>query len=89
MLQHHEAPPARPVPASLALAACGGNDVQDAGGGSSAAPASTAPRTKLVVTVWADPSTSAAPTVTTVDGGAGRARRKNFAPTDPTARRAR
>ena len=68
----------------LALAACGGNDVQDVGGGSSAAPASTASGTKLVVTVWADPSTAAAPTVTTFDEAPG-ATAADFAPTDPTA----
>jgi hypothetical protein len=63
----------------LALAACGG---QDTSGGSTAAPAATATATKLVVTVWADPSTAAAPTVTTVDKAPG-ATAKDFAPVDP------
>jgi hypothetical protein len=66
----------------LALAGCGGNEVQDVGGGSSAAPASTATGTKLVITVWADPSATAAPTVTTVDKAPG-ATAKDFAPADP------
>ena len=54
---------------ALVLAACGGSDVQEPGDGSAAA--TTAAGTNLVVTVWADPATSADPTVTTVDGDAG------------------
>jgi hypothetical protein len=69
------------IPAlALALVACGGSDVQDPGGGSASAPATTAPGTELTVTVWADPSTSAAPTVTTVTAAPG-ATAKDFAPT--------
>ena len=70
---------------ALALAACGGSDVQEPGGSSSAAtpPASTAAATNLTVTVWADPSTSAAPTVTTVTEAPAGATAKDFAP--PTA----
>ena len=66
----------------FALTACGGNDVQDPGAGSTAPPASTAAATRLVVTVWADPSTTAAPTVTTVENAPG-ATAGDFAPTDP------
>jgi hypothetical protein len=61
---------------ALALAACGGSDVQDPGGG---APSTTASATNLTVTYWADPSTSAAPTVTTVTSAPG-ATAKDFAP---------
>ena len=67
----------------LALTACGGSDVQDPGAGSTP-PASTASATKLVVTVWVDPSTAAAPAVTTVDKAPG-ATAKDFAAPDPTA----
>ena len=65
---------------ALALAACGGSDVQDPGGSSASTPATTASATELTVTVWADPSTSAAPTVTTVTAAPG-ATAKDFAPT--------
>lgn len=66
----------------VALAACGGADVQGPGVGSTAPPAPTAAATRLVVTVWADPSTIAAPTVTTVENAPG-ATVRDFAPTDP------
>ena len=65
---------------ALALAACGGSDVQDPGGGSATTPAATAPATELTVTVWADPSTPAAPAVTTVTAAPGAAA-KDFAAT--------
>lgn len=64
----------------LALVACGGSDVQEPGDGSAAT--TTAATTNLVVTVWADPATSAAPTVTTVDKAPG-AIAKDFAAADP------
>ena len=64
----------------LVLAACGGTDVQKPGDGSTAPP--TASATNLVVTVWADPTTAAAPTVTTVEDAPG-ATASDFAPTDP------
>jgi hypothetical protein len=64
---------------ALALAACGGSDVQSPGG-SASTPATTAPATSLTVTYWADPSTSAAPTVTTVTSAQG-ATAADFAPT--------
>src|SRR5690349_1558771 len=63
------------------LAACGGSDVQDPGGSSAAPPASTAATTNLTVTVWADPSTSAAPTVTTVTAAPAGLTAATFAPT--------
>jgi hypothetical protein len=52
----------------LTLAACGGTDVQEPGGGSTAAPAPAAPATNLEVTVWADPASAAAPTSMTFYG---------------------
>jgi hypothetical protein len=64
----------------VALAACGGTDVQEPGGGSTAAPATTAAATNLVVTIWADPASTAAPTTTTVDRAPG-ATMKDFEPT--------
>ena len=64
----------------LVLAACGGTDVQKPGDGSTAPPPASA--TNLVVTVWADPTTAAAPTVTTVEDAPG-ATASDFAPTDP------
>jgi hypothetical protein len=62
----------------LALVACGGTDVQEPGG-STGAPAPAA-ATNLVVTVWADPTTSAPPVTTTLDKAAG-ATLKDFEPT--------
>jgi len=68
---------------ALALAACGGSDVQSPGGSASTpaatAPVTTAAATQLTVTYWRDPSTSAAPTVTTVTA-AGSANPDTFAP---------
>jgi ABC-type glycerol-3-phosphate transport system substrate-binding protein len=69
---------------ALALVACGGSDVQDPGAGSAGTPATTASATELTVTVWADPSTSAAPTVTTVTAARGGTSRRR-----PRDRRAR
>ena len=63
----------------LALAACGGDDVQEPGDGSAAATSAT----NLVVTVWADPATSAEPTVTTVTATPAGATAKDFAALDP------
>ena len=65
----------------LALAACGGTDVQEPGGGSTAAPAPAAPATNLKVTVWADPASAAAPTSATVDLTPAGATVKDFTPT--------
>jgi hypothetical protein len=65
----------------LVLAACGGDDVQEPGDGSAAA--TSAAGTNLVVTVWADPSTSAEPTVTTVTAAPAGATAKDFAAPDP------
>jgi hypothetical protein len=62
----------------IALAACGGTDVQGPGNGS--APTTTASATNLVVTVWADPAGTAAPTTTTVDKAPG-VTAKDFEPT--------
>jgi hypothetical protein len=65
----------------LALTACG-SAMDDSGGSSATAPAaSTAPVTNLKVTVWADPSTSAAPTVTTVTTAPAGITAASFAPT--------
>jgi hypothetical protein len=63
----------------LALAACGGDDVQEPGDGSAAATSAT----NLVVTVWADPATAAEPTVTTVTATPAGATAKDFAALDP------
>jgi hypothetical protein len=63
----------------LALVACGGTDVQEPGGGSTGAPAAA---TNLVVTVWADPTTSVPPVTTTLDKASG-ATLKDFVPTAP------
>jgi hypothetical protein len=65
----------------LALVACGGDDVQEPGDGTAAATTVTA--TNLVVTVWADPATSAEPTVTTVTATPAGATAKDFAAPDP------
>lgn len=65
----------------LALAACGGSDVQEPGGGTTTVPAPAVSATKLVVTVWADPTGSAAPTSTTVDTTPAGATAKDFEPT--------
>ncbi len=65
----------------LALAACGGDDVQEPGDGSAAA--TSAAGTNLVVTVWADPATGAEPTVTTVTATPAGATAKDFAAPDP------
>jgi hypothetical protein len=64
----------------LALAACGGSDLQVPGGSSAA---TTAAGTNLVVTVWADAAMSAAPTVTTVTTAPAGATAKDFAAPDP------
>ena len=66
---------------ALVVAACGGSDVQEPGDGSAAA--TTAAGTNLVVTVWADPATSADPTVTTVTATPAGATAKDFAAPDP------
>ncbi len=66
----------------LALAACGGSDVQEPGDGSAAA--TSVAGTTLVVTVWADPATSADPTVATVTATPAGAAAKDFAAPDPS-----
>ncbi len=63
------------------LVACGGADSADPGSGSTAAPAAPA---ELVVTVWADPATGAAPVVSTLPAPAGAAA-ADFAPAGDVA----
>jgi hypothetical protein len=65
---------------AVALAACGGSDGQQPAGSASTPVTTAAPsNTQLTVTYWADPSTSSAPTVTTVTA-AGSATAATFDP---------